>query len=491
MEELPDRIPIRCSDAEKRAEKGGDGAVFLGLYDDPFRQEQGDVLYIPERMGHLYIAGGPSSGKTTVLLTMIPRLPGSFALSDLSQKGIFAFSSHKKCRGFASSPEELPVFFYHLKREFLKRKEDAGKTATPFFFLIDNFAAFFRALREEEAEAFLRMIAEGIGIRFYCIMTGTSAADLPSKIFGKVKTALALEMNDRFQYGDVLRRYQTGVYPKPGTPGRFLFRRGDEIFEGQIAVLTDVSFSGEETDRAKDAGRSGDRCGSGGSSWEESVPRFPAIPERPSLRHLEEFLSEEKKRAAGSGGGLPLPVGWSTVSGRIRTIDLSGGGTFLISGTDPGIANDHLRMLRELFIKAYPEADGERILFIPFLGDFLRKLSGSAAPSKEEERDSALIRSALYGDPDGAFVIGAYDPQRDADLLLLPLFRVFAENGAGIHLGGNLMAQRVLEFTDLSYSELGAPSGERCGCMRLPGKRKTIRIRIPDSEKEVTEDDYD
>ncbi len=524
MEELPDRIGIPY---ERTPAACGEERILLGLYDDPYRQEQGEVFYIPKEMGHLFIAGGPASGKTTALDTILPQLPGYFVLADLSQKGIFSRKESPKCLGALARSGGISVFWYHLKREFSRRKEygtkeHETKDHEPFFVVIDNFAAFFRALSEEEKESLSEMVTEGISIRFYFIITGSAVSDLPAKIFAKIKTAVALEMNDRLLYGDVLRRYRTGVYPKPGTPGRFLYRRDDEVLEGQIAVLEEVPPRDSDTDECcrktdggvkmltgEETGQGPERSSEGPERPSEGPERFPEIPEKPLPSHLEAFLGKEAepgKDRKRKTRPMQLPLGWSLVSGRIRSIDISGGGTFLISALNAGDAPGYLKMLRKilgsreelckeaLFLEPgepLPDPEGKRILLIPSLGDLLRRLSGSEGVTDPGVRIAEMIRSAIPGDPGGAFIIGAYDPRRDAELPVMPLFRIFAENGTGMHLGGNPMAQRILEFPDLSYTELGAPSGERCGHVRRSGSGKTLRIRIPDEKKEVTEDDYD
>ncbi len=502
MEELPDIIEYPGDDTgEREIPEPPDERILIGKYDDPGRQKQGWFFYEPSKMGHLIMAGGPASGKSSALLLILSQLAFPFLLIDVSQKQIFAYAGSALCRGVLEGAEGIPVFFHHLRKIFADRKEDPGAVSEKLFIVIDNFGAFFKELSEEDSEFLVKLLSEGIGINILFVMSGTSPSEFPSKIFEKVKTTLSFEMNDRYQYGDLLRSYRLSVTPKPGTPGRCLFRIGEDVLECQTAFLSgkqalipekqtsiqgkQILISGKQpfgsADEEKDC-----PCEEGG------IPRFPSIPRKPVF---EDILQRNR-----ADEGF-LSVGWSLKTGYIRGIDLSCGGTFLVSGS---------RSAAQRLLSLFEEELGEDMVFlsgdekddlplpgksgvylIASLGALIRYLKDPSASLSLRSAYEEALKNASRHEENGAFFIGAYDPSQDADILLSPLFAHFLSNRSGIHLGGNVSSQRALLFPDLTYSEQNAVLKEEEGYMRLPGKARTIRVRIPDRKGEEDRDDYD
>ena len=125
------------------------------------------------------------------------------------------------------------MLFYHLeklfeaRREMLKgisfwqyRKHNGPESV--LFLVIDGYGGF-REMTQDAYQSLIEHLAgEGINYGIYLILTasGAGGGDIPGKLFEKMKTSLAFEMSDRFQYGDILRRYQTSVWPKENVKGR-------------------------------------------------------------------------------------------------------------------------------------------------------------------------------------------------------------------------------------------------------------------------------
>ena len=83
------------------------------------------------------------------------------------------------------------------------------------------------------------------------------------------------------------------------------------------------------------------------------------------------------------------------------------------------------------------------------------------------------------------------NPQSLSELILNPVFKEMISYGEGIHLGPNASSQRIIAVDDLSYKELSVKSVPGVGFMRLHGRNKTIKIKIPYEKKEGDWDDYD
>ena len=92
-------------------------------------------------------------------------------------------------------------------------------------------------MEENQEEFLIKLAAEGIGIGIYLIISAAGPGDLGAKLFEKIKMTLALEMSDRFQYGDILRQYFIPVLPEENRKGRGLCRLKGRILEFQTALI--------------------------------------------------------------------------------------------------------------------------------------------------------------------------------------------------------------------------------------------------------------
>ena len=214
-----------------------DGKGFLvGRFDDPANQIQDIYFYNPENDGHLAIGGGPSTGKTTFLKNLISRIasPGSgdeFIVVDVGSENPLEYRECPNCLGVLLEGESIEVFFYHLKSEYEARKK---KTSShKLYIFIDNISALIKAMPEDAYGFLVKLYTEGLGLGIFIIATGNSATDFPAKIFGKIRTTLALEMNDPIMYKDMLREYRLDTSMPRGIPGRGLCRINDRILEFQ------------------------------------------------------------------------------------------------------------------------------------------------------------------------------------------------------------------------------------------------------------------
>lgn len=127
-----------------------------------------------------------------------------------------------------------------------------------------------------------------------------------------------------------------------------------------------------------------------------------------------------------------------------------------------------------------------RAVLCPDLGNLARRVY---AGGKDAEVCSFLEEAAAM--QNGSFIVGIYDPAKDADVMLSPLFRIFAQNGQGIHLGGNVASQRMLDFSDLGYSEGLRPLKAGYGYMKVLGHGNTLKIKVPSGKEREEQDDYD
>lgn len=468
MDELPLQVGLSTILGRERRR----GIFALGIYDDPLNQNQGTVYFCAEKMGHLAIAGGPSTGKSSMMTTMISQVEESdeYLIIDVSQKTIAGYERRINCRGSLTEISGIPVFFYHLKNEFEFRKR--CRTEHNLYVFIDNFQSLYKHLDEEKQELITSMISEGIGIGMLFIISGSSPADFPSKIFSKIKNTIAFEMNDQFMYSDMLRKFRLNVRPKANTPGRFLYSVRGEVLECQCALVDEIV--------------------------EETKPRrsFPKIPDNPIINDFNDYALMRLPRDT-------LYIGYSLKSGYERGVSLQKGGSFTISGGNGsgrhtlleniGTTLQSVNGMSDEDVYYCPEGIIEedrllkaKALLCPDLGNLARNMY-----SKGMNPEMISIIEDGAGMKSGLFLAGIYDPSKDVDVMLTPLFRIFSVNGQGIHLGGNASSQRMLDVSDLSYSETSRPMKAGYGVMRVMGHSNTLLIRVPSGKESEKQNDYD
>ena len=238
MPELAVRISLEDVREIYGSDYGQGMELLLGMCDDPENQRQFPLVYQPLEAGNFAVCGGPLSGKSELLRLIAWQIfdyCGSkqpvLICADLGQGNMRNFLDKPGVLGGLWEKEGKDIFFYHLERLFIKRKESfrgrggqgtmqSVKEFPDVFFLIDNISSLLKALEERQQEFLIRLAAEGMGYGIYMVISAASPGEIPGKMFEKFKTVVALEMSDRFAYGDILRQYHLPVLPKENTKGR-------------------------------------------------------------------------------------------------------------------------------------------------------------------------------------------------------------------------------------------------------------------------------
>ncbi|MDE7007877.1 MAG: hypothetical protein K2P07_06895, partial [Lachnospiraceae bacterium] len=190
----------------------------------------------------------------------------------------------------------------HLERLFTKRKESfrerggegtvRGVEEIPnVFFLIDNLSSLLKVLEERQQEFLTKLAAEGMGYGIYMVISSASPGEIPGKMFEKFKTVVALEMSDRFAYGDILRQYHLPVLPKENTKGRGICKAEGRVLEFQAAVAPEQLT--KPAHRKETA----------------AFPHLPTVPDYPAM------VKDYRWRAD------HIPLGYSLATGEIREVN--------------------------------------------------------------------------------------------------------------------------------------------------------------------------
>lgn len=539
MPELKEVITLDDINDIKHEAWGPEEGYILGMYDDPANQKQGVAVYCPRQQGHLAVCGSPATGKTTLLQTLLwqlgQRAPEQvrILIADLGGGLGQSFKTFPQLLGYIFREEDKQVFFYHLEKIFEERKQllsgmnyrqyqKAGNGDVPEIYLvIDNYHSVAKLLNEHREEFLLSLVTEGINYGFYVILSATAMGEIPGKLFGKIKKTIALEMSDKFAYGDILRQYHLDVYPAENVKGRGLYREKDEILEFQTAL----SVSEEEDYlRMKAISIKGEQLTKELLETGKALPEvFPHIPEHVESAALYTVVKKEEQSESTS-----FPLGYDTETGRIQMFDAEHG-RFLIVGA-PGSGKrtllahiaEGLRRLgmqtvlydskceigfwqdkvevqifnkweelqewrdmlqedanvedkRKLLDKEQAGKQEKYCLLITDLWEFVRRLY--------ESRDNTAVQKLWEKEAAGngilTFIAGCCSAEGDYEVQSTVFFREFVRRQQGICLGGNVANQRMLQFDDLSYSRQTRREKPGTGYLKNGAGTETKQLKLP------------
>lgn len=415
----------------------------LGKYDNPKKQSQGVYLYTPKEDGSVAIIGRSGSGKTSLLNTLISQFDfDEFVLVDINDNSPLRIS-HRNLLGSVFDESGVDIFLHHLKKEYKRRGQNCSKNQEDgkrLFVLIDNFPKFYFKLKDSDADFIGKLIAEGQGRGVYVIATGNLLSDFPVRVMGKIKTTIAMEMNDCYAYRDILRISNKNIIPKPNTPGRCLIVKNGEVYECQTAIVKSFKEDNQVLgERAFDC------------------KKFPSIPDSLDVRNIinsKMFIECIEK-------GI-IPLGFSMKTGLIRGINLNKGSSFIISD--------------------YSQKTIGIIEVIEFILDKF--------PELRERYKVRCVRSLHEVKTLPDFLIGIYDPSKDQDLMMNPQFGKCLFDGNGLYAGNQPASSRIFNFSDLSFQQLNSPLGKDIGLLRIKESEHTIKLKLL-SLLDGEEDEYE
>ncbi|HET6861306.1 MAG TPA: type VII secretion protein EccCa [Streptomyces sp.] len=232
-------------------EGAGRLVVPLGVVDKPFEQRR-DTLYrdFSGAAGHMQIVGGPQSGKSTLLRTLIssfalthtPREVQFYAL-DFGGGGMLSIAGLPHVGGVASrlDPERVrrtvsEVYGILTRREEyfrsagidsiatfrrLRARGDISVTEQPWgdvFLVIDGWGNF-RADYEGQEQLVLDIAARGLGYGIHVILTASRSMEVRANLKDHLMNRLELRLGDTMD-SELDRKFAVNV--PAGVPGRGL-----------------------------------------------------------------------------------------------------------------------------------------------------------------------------------------------------------------------------------------------------------------------------
>lgn len=229
----------------------------VGLIDNPSSQAQYPLILNFAEEGHLFVAGAPSSGKTTFLKTLVVSLAMTNSpddawiyILDFGGRTMGMFEELPQCGSVIQPEEEDKVksfvrFIGHQidqrKRQFssigaasIQAFRGSGASMSAIFVVIDNIAALMELYPDLE-DLLVQISREGGNLGVYLAISAHSSSSVKYKILSNIKRTIALKLTDRGEYTNMVGRVN---FEPDNMPGRGLYKDSEPL-EFQTALPAD------------------------------------------------------------------------------------------------------------------------------------------------------------------------------------------------------------------------------------------------------------
>ena len=403
------------------------------------------------------------------------------------------------------------------------------------FIVVDNYSNFLEKTDSSYADIMLRIAREGVGYGIYLILSsaGFGMAEIPNRMADNIKNILCLEMGDKFKYMDILHMTHIDVLPENDVKGRGLVNLNGSLLEFQTALCV----------KAEDDYKRGqmiqELANEMSSVWKgKRARKIPYIPENPVLSGFNEL--EEVKEFHNSESNIPIAYVQADAS--VYNIDLSQTYCFSIAGKNKTGKTSLLKLIieqishktgkmvvfengsqellklseaynteyitgdKEIFdyfkglttefvrrnkIKngylsqgmtgeeIYEKIQQEEPIFI-FIADFSKFLNSIYKPEEGVGQMKGFMENIIAkGELHNIYFFAVINSDEFTGLNVYQVFRSFIEYKKGIHLGGNVAAQRVFQFQNISFQESSKTYKKGIGLVSVGEENEACKIIIP------------
>ena len=523
----------------------------IGLIDDPQNQTQFPLVVDFLQGGHLAICGAVSSGKSTLMQTLVygltqcytPDMLNIYAI-DYSSQMLQPFEALPHTGGIVCEGEtdKLDKLFLLLNRilkqrrvqfrggSFLQYITVHGNAAPAILLVLDGYASFREKTGNAYEERLLELARDGAGVGiFLCISSGGfGAGEIQVKLGDKIRQVLCLEMDSKYSYGDCLRTMHFDVLPESGVRGRGLAQCGDSILEFQTALVAE----GDDYHRSECIRT---RCEKIAALWNgKCAEAIPEIPENPVWEKFSQLTAYKELVQTDRF----LPLGYQQQDASLYAVDLSQIYCYFISGRERSGKSVFLRNVacaakdraakiyvvdkigaatekktaelvnaeyvntpgelfelwkalillineRHLRQKALTEqgledgeifagmADYQQVfVLIADLPNFIQACinPGGGKASMGPQVENILQKGALHQ----VYFFGAIQPQESTAASAQGIYRSFVRAKQGVHLGGELNAQKLLTYKNIPFLEQG--KSRKPGLGYVPDPKDSINV---------------
>lgn len=394
-----------------------------------------------------------------------------------------------------------------------------GVKLPSIFIVIDNFASFKEKTENAYEEILIYLAREGVGYGIYLVITaaGFGISEIQNRIADNIRTVISLEMSDKFKYLDVLRTTHVSVTPEAGIKGRGIAFVEGRLLEFQTALAV------EAEDDYKRGAEIEKICRLMKQAWKESpARRVPFIPQNPlfdDLRILDgynESLSTKellpfayntddasvysvdlkntycysitgKKRTGKTNLLKLLMYAAASKGGKSAVIEKGGcelkqictecGYRYLSDDIDmfeffKGITDDFIsrNTLKHKCIEngmtdseIYEQMSKTQPIFI-FVSDISSFLDSVYHPDGKIGNMSGFFENIIEkGFLHNIFFFACINTDDAVNIGGYKVYQYFVSYKTGVHLGGNVSAQRIFNFQNIHYTQMSKTSKKGVG----------------------------
>lgn len=366
-EELPENITID----ELKVPGGFNGNTWegklpwlqipVGKYDLPEMQTQGIQMIDFANEGHLAIYGAPSTGKTTLLKSLLFSAAKYYTpedlniyVIDLGGWGLNTLSGLPHVGGVALDVEAEKVLKLGqmLDQEIIRRRKvflangvsslsayrEANDGGMPAIILaIDNIVPIFEQFPDMEP-ILVTLASQGPTYGIYMVYTSNNTTGVRYKVVQNIKGAVCFEMTDKGDYAGIVGRLDGKVLPK--VSGRAFFKGASPI-EFQAAMYIDGETEKAKNDKLKAEIAKMD------AAWTGVRPEpIPVMPEELPFSNL---FAQYRVRHE-------IPVGISYTTIKTAVAPMFDRYNFLVSGSMKTGKSKYIAGIADSIMKTYPES---------------------------------------------------------------------------------------------------------------------------------------
>lgn len=375
--------------------------------------------------------------------------------------------------------------------------------------VIDNMASFREKTKFMYDDVILRLAREGVGYGIFMAVSaaGFGMAEIPSRIGDNIRTVFSLAQADKFKYMEILRATRLGILPEMDVRGRGLANVEGRILEFQTALSLPAEDDFERGQKIEAV------CRQMKESWKGKIAvPIPEIPEKPTLGLLcadERYGQMIRRREL-------LPAGYYMKDAEIYSVDLARTYCYFISGKSRSGKTNMLKMLMHAawqkqgelcvieggtseLVKLSEEYQAEYIkdagqlfrylsrilpqfadrnkkkqkllesgaeeseifaqmskeapifIFLADLGEFMQMVykPGEGVGNMSGFVENIMEKGSLHN----IYFIGCLKTEDQNLLAAYKAYHLFIGYKRGIHLGGNLVAQKIFNFQNIAFAQ--------------------------------------
>lgn len=408
-----------------------------------------------------------------------------------------------------------------------------GVTVPAIILMIDNYSNFKTKTNNIYEEMILQLSKDGVSYGIFMMITagGFSSIEIPSRIGDNLRTVICLEMSDKFQYADALRTMHINTLPEVNIKGRGLARVGEELLEFQTALALKAEDDFKRMEAIENLGKTMKEAWSG--KCVKAIPEIPEKPEWTEFEILEDVVSMSKD-------DRHLPIGYNAKNAAIYGIDLSRTYCYLIAGKSRSGKTNLLKVilnaakmrdgeivivdfggdftymaeklsitlidtdekLYNYFVTLLPEfkernsrkkeniqkgmSDEEiyqdmqqysaKFILIANLADFISHVNH---PTGTQEMKPFVENILDKGSLHNVYWMACYNQDDAAKVAGLKMYDFFLRYKTGIHFGGNVAGQRIMNFDYVPYSEQNKSQKPGIGMLPANDDEDVRKVVIP------------